>query len=83
VGGFGADTLNGGDGNNVVFGDNGDALYSGGLATFFQTLTRRTRPMTTFPTGAGRDQILAGAGADTVSSGAATTSSWAMRAPSR
>ncbi len=69
VGGYDADTINGGDGSNVILGDNADAVYSGGLAIFFQTLHPEYSANDTITTGNGRDVILGGQGADTISAG--------------
>ncbi len=69
VGGAGADTINAGDGDNIVLGDNADAIYSGGLPAFLQTLNPEFSANDHITTGAGRDLILGGQGSDTITSG--------------
>ena len=69
LGGFDRDSIDAGNGNNVIFGDNGTAVYSGGLAVLFQTLTPENSNNDTIASGAGRDVILAGDGTDVINAG--------------
>ncbi|MCW5549288.1 MAG: hypothetical protein KIT44_10030 [Opitutaceae bacterium] len=69
IGGFGQDDINAGDGDNVVLGDNGNAVYSGGLAVLYQSLTPENSNDDIIETGSGADVVIAGQGADTIRAG--------------
>src|SRR5207248_663879 len=63
LGGFGADNIDGGDGDNVLLGDNGQLVYTIGKSNARQLIT------TTNPTLGYSDSITAGAGNDVIVGG--------------
>ncbi|HVZ63437.1 MAG TPA: LEPR-XLL domain-containing protein, partial [Lacunisphaera sp.] len=56
-------------GDNVIFGDNGEAHWSGGIRTHFKTFSPENAGNDVILTMDGEDVILAGAGADAVTVG--------------
>jgi Ca2+-binding RTX toxin-like protein len=66
--GTGADSLNGGDGDNQVLGDTGSATLTDTQTRLVST-TDANGGDDTVTTGAGADNIIAGSGADSVASG--------------
>ncbi|MDB6116211.1 MAG: cya 1, partial [Lacunisphaera sp.] len=69
IGGTGGDTLTVGNGNNVVFGDNGEAMFVGGVRSRCDTFAPGDSGADIITSGIGDDTILAGAGADNITAG--------------
>jgi len=72
VGGFGSDVLASGDDDDVIFGDNGEALFVNGLFDLARgtDTTAATGGPDDIASGAGNDIVIAGIGGDTVNTGA-------------
>ncbi len=70
-GGFGADTLTAGSGDDYIIGDNGELVYNNGVATSLRTTdsVATTGDDDVIDGGNGDNLVLAGVGSDNVSSG--------------
>ena len=71
VGGFGSDSLSAANGVNVVLGDNGQAIYAGGVENLKQigSIAPEIGGNDLIITGAGQDVIVGGNGADQITAG--------------
>jgi len=69
AGGIGADNITTGSGSDVILGDNGQAFFSGGVITSFNSLNPAIGDVDTITAGDGNNIILGGAGADKIYGG--------------
>jgi Ca2+-binding RTX toxin-like protein len=69
LGGFGADQIDGGDGNNILLGDNGQIAYASGALSLITTNNPTLGAGDTITTGSGSDILMGGTGPENIHAG--------------
>jgi Ca2+-binding RTX toxin-like protein len=69
LGGFGADQIDGGEGNNILLGDNGQLAYASGALSLVTTNNPTLGAGDTITTGSGNDILMGGTGSENIHAG--------------